>query len=197
MRVFLGVDLRDAVGPAAEAWGRAVADALGPREARGLAWVNAARIHVTLRFFGTLDRQAVDGVLAALGDRVPVAPFDVALGRGGTFPLSGRPRVLWLGVAEGADALASLHAWVTPRVEAFGQPDRHAGFSPHVTIARVRREVGPGLGRALREAATGTPVPAANARVAALTVFESVSSGKGPAYLPIARVPLAGPPASG
>jgi 2'-5' RNA ligase len=190
MRVFLAVDLRDTLGLAAHGWGRAVAAALTSRDADGLSWVPPERIHVTLHFFGGLDEAAVSALRQAIGDRVPIPPFDLALDAGGTFPASGRPRVVWLGFDAGADALARLHDSIEPRAAGFGQPDRHAAFQPHVTIARVRRDIAPSVGRALREAAARTPVPASRARVDAVTLFESVPSPKGPSYVPIFRVPL-------
>jgi RNA 2',3'-cyclic 3'-phosphodiesterase len=192
MRVFLAVDLRETLGETAHAWGRAVADAVGPREAAGLSWVPPARIHVTLHFFGALDALTVATIRSALGDAAPEPPFEVVLGGGGTFPPRGRPRVLWLGFAAGGGALVRLHAWLTPRVAGIGQPDRHGAFSPHVTIARVRRDGGSGGGRALREAAARTPASPARARIEAITLFESVPGAKGPAYVPIWEVPLAG-----
>lgn len=190
MRVFLAVDLRDTLGEAVHAWGAAAAAAMGARSAAALTWVPPSRVHVTLHFFGELQARDVDRVGQALGEAVPASPFDLRLGGGGVFPPSGRPRVLWLGFADGAASLARVHAWIAPRVTGTGQPDRHAAFTPHVTVARVRRESTPGLGRTLREAAR-TPAPDASARVTAVTLFQSVSSSQGPAYMPLFRVPLA------
>jgi 2'-5' RNA ligase len=98
--------------------------------------------------------------------------------------------VLWLGLDAGADALQRVHAWLQPRVAGIGQPDRHGSFSPHLTIARVRRDPGPGLGRAVRAAAALTPPPAGRAHVEALTLFDSVPSASGPRYEALARIPL-------
>ena len=190
MRVFLAVDLRDTLGEAVHAWGAAAAAAMGARAAAGLTWVPPSRVHVTLHFFGELQPRDIDHVGQALGEAIPGPPFDLRLGGGGVFPPSGRPRVLWVGFAEGADSLARLHAWIEPRIAGVGQPDRHAAFTPHVTVARVRREATPGLGRTLREAAR-TPAPEAGARVTAVTLFQSVSSSQGLAYMPLFRVPLA------
>jgi RNA 2',3'-cyclic 3'-phosphodiesterase len=197
MRVFLAVDLRDTLGPAAQAWGRTIAERLGSRDAASLSWVPASRIHVTLHFFGALDAAAISALQRAMGDRVPASPFDLVAGAGGTFPATGRPRVLWLGFAAGAEALTRLQAWLEPRIAGIGQPDRHATFQPHVTVARVRRDAGRSLGRPLREAAAQTPVPAGRIRVDAVTLFESVPSPKGPEYVPIVRVPFAGGAPSG
>jgi 2'-5' RNA ligase len=197
MRVFLAIDLGDTLGPVAHQWGAAVAAALGPRHAAALSWVPPARIHVTLHFFGALEADAVSALRGTIGDRVAAPPFDLAPGPGGTFPAAGRPRVLWLGFGAGADALGQLRALIEPRLAGIGQPDRHAPFQPHVTVARVRRDVATNLGRALREAARATAVPAARVRVDALTLFESVPSPQGPSYVPIVRVPLGGPTGSG
>jgi RNA 2',3'-cyclic 3'-phosphodiesterase len=192
MRMFLAVDLRATLGQPACDWGRAITAAIGPRHAAGLSWVPAARIHVTLHFFGALTRDAVDGLPAALGHALPDAPFDVSLGTGGTFPAAGRPRVLWLGLSAGAGAIARLRARLVPLVAGIGEPDRHGAFSPHVTIARVRRDAPPGLGLALREATARTPAPPDRARVDAVTLFESVASATGPTYVPVAQLPLVG-----
>jgi 2'-5' RNA ligase len=57
-------------------------------------------------------------------------------------------------------------------------------------VARVRRDVAPGLGPARREAAARTPAPRGVARVERITLMESVPSPKGPSYRPIAEFPL-------
>jgi 2'-5' RNA ligase len=192
MRAFFAVDLHDTLGEAAHDWGRAVARALGPRGAADLSWVPATRMHVTLHFLGEIDHAALDTLLASVGDAVPEPPFEVTAGAGGTFPATGKPRVLWLGLDAGADPLRRLHAWLQPRMAGIGQPDRHDSFSPHLTIARARRHIRPGFGRAIREATALTVPPAGHARVESVTLFESVPSANGPRYHPIARIPLRG-----
>jgi RNA 2',3'-cyclic 3'-phosphodiesterase len=200
MRVFLAVALGDAMSAAAHAWGRAVATTLGPA-ASALTWVPPSRVHITLRFFGELPPDRVDALGQALIDGPWSPAFEIGFGTPGTYPPSGRPRVLWLGMSTGRDALVRLHDAVAERlaragggIAGTGNAGAGAGdaFSPHVTIARVRRGPPPGLGRALRDACARTPQPAARADVHELTLFESVLKSKGPAYRPIVRVPLAG-----
>jgi 2'-5' RNA ligase len=194
MRAFFAADLHDTLGEAAHGWGRAVAARLGPRDASALSWVPPARIHVTVHFLGEIDARAVDTLMASVGDGAPEAPFEVTAGAGGTFPELGRPRVLWLGLDAGADPLRRVHAWLQRRVAGVGEPDRHGSFSPHLTIARVRRGAvtGGAFSRALRDAAALTPPPAGRAWIEAVTLFESVPSANGPRYQPLARIPLRG-----
>lgn len=204
MRVFLAVDLGDAMSDAAHAWGRAVATTLGPA-ASALTWVPPSRVHITLRFFGELPADRVDALGHALTARPWCPAFEIGLGGGGTYPPSGRPRVLWLGISTGRETLMGLHDALGERladaggVAGTGNAGAGAGdaFSPHLTIARVRRDPPPGLGRALRDACAHTPPPDARADVHELTLFESVLKSKGPAYVPIVRVPLAGDTGSG
>ena len=191
MRAFLAVDLHDTLGPLAHAWGQAVAHAIGPRLAAGLTWVAAPRVHVTLRFFGELPPPQVEAVARALTQApAPVGAFEAAIGGAGTFPAHGRPRVLWLDFSQGRDDLLALHAWARDALAAVIDEDPRDRFSPHLTVARVRRDPPPGLNAALREAAARTPVPRGVARVAAVTLMESVLSPKGPTYRPVAEFAL-------
>jgi len=198
MRVFLAVDLGDTMADAGHAWGLAVARTLG-HAASALTWVPPVRIHITLRFFGELSADRVDALGRALTAGSWSPAFALGFGDGGTYPPAGRPRVLWLGISTGREALVELHDALGGRlasadggIAGTGNAGNGAGdaFSPHVTIARVRRDPPPGLGRVLRDACSRTPPPDARADVRELTLFESVLKSRGPAYLPIVRVPL-------
>ena len=191
MRAFLAVDLHDTLGPVTYGWGQAVARALGPRLASDLTWVAASRVHVTLRFLGELAPQQVDAVVHRLAQGpAPNSAFDLAIGEAGSFPVHGRPRVLWLGFSHGRAELAALHAWALESLAGVLDADGRETFSPHLTVARVRPDASPGLGAALRAAAARTPAPRGTARIERVTLMESLLSPKGPAYRPVTEFPL-------
>lgn len=105
-----------------------------------LRWSPMQNAHLTLRFLGETTTKQVDALKTVFKD-IPFEhpPFDLAIGGVGCFPNAGRPRVLWLGVG---GELAKLHALQTG-IEAVAQ---QCGFeaekrvySPHVTLARIRR----------------------------------------------------------
>lgn len=72
---------------------------------------------------------------------------------------------------------------------ALGDPYETRGFTPHLTIGRVRMP-GAALGRSIRETLRDTPAPAPTFSVSHLTLYQSRLSPKGPSYIPIARFPL-------
>jgi len=127
---------------------------------RAVAWVPAANLHLTLRFLGEVSDVQLGEVEAALGEAAAVtAPFALTLHGLGAFPGLERPRILWVGVADGALAAREAQARVEAALERRGIPRERQAWHPHLTIGRVfderawRREAGLPLRQALAAAA--------------------------------------------
>jgi 2'-5' RNA ligase len=137
MRLFLAVK----PDRAAEAQiGRAllhVQNAVGPASA-ALKWTPGSNVHATLHFLGEVSSAGAKRLIDVLGPGLREPPFTMSLGRLGAFPQTGPPRVLWLDVVEGADALARVHAELSARLAAAGFGTEPRPFAPHLTVARVR-----------------------------------------------------------
>ena len=127
---------------------------------RGLSWVRAENLHSTLRFLGDLDDEGVRRVCDLVARTAGEGPAPRAsLGSIGAFPNFTRPRVVWVGLAEGSDAVSALARSTNEALErgGFGAPDKP--FRPHLTLARVRE--GARFLEAIRDAAPPKPPPAA------------------------------------
>jgi 2'-5' RNA ligase len=70
--------------------------------------------------------------------KVQFASFDVKLHGVGAFPDLRYPRVLWVGITQGADQLRSIFSQLEHGLRSLGFAPDPKGFSPHLTIARVR-----------------------------------------------------------
>ena len=127
---------------------------------RAVAWVPAANLHVTLKFLGERSDEQLAEVEAALVEVAAVtAPFALALHGLGAFPGLERPRILWVGIAEGALSAREVQARLEAALERRGIPRERQAWHPHLTIGRVfderawRREAGLPLRQALAAAA--------------------------------------------
>lgn len=150
-------------------------------------WVPPANLHVTMKFFGNLSP---DQVVAAT-DAVKTAatglrPFAVTAKGLGVFPDATSPRVLWVGLADGATALNTLQTRLEDAAEALGFPRDPRPFRPHLTIGRVTSGAA-GVDAWLEQhAATDCLI----STVEELVLYESRLQRTGAEYVAHARHPL-------
>jgi len=102
-----------------------------------LKLVKPENIHITVRFLGNITPPMVDKIFEEM-KKVQFIPFDVKIQGVGVFPHLRYPRVVWVGITEGADQMRSIFSQLEPRLRKLGFAPDSKGFSPHLTIARVR-----------------------------------------------------------
>jgi RNA 2',3'-cyclic 3'-phosphodiesterase len=134
IRSFVALSLP---GPNLEALERHLAECA--REAPGYRWVEPDSLHLTLRFLGNLEPEALERVRGELAV-VRGEPFRLALDGRGTFGPRTAPRVVWIGVSEGLDPCAELAARVESACARAGLEPDPRPFRAHVTLARARHE---------------------------------------------------------
>jgi len=141
--------------------------------------VERENLHYTVKFLGEItDAQAteVDRRLKAL----KLARAEVTARGVGAFPSPGRPRVVWVGVADGDSE--KVEAIAGPVIRALGgigeQDDRP--FQAHLTLARVRSGVNrQNLEKLLRER---RDVTFGSVVMAEFKLKSSVLTPRGPIY---------------
>jgi 2'-5' RNA ligase len=188
VRIFIGVELDDAVRDSAAAIANSLRRHLGRRvDAR---WIPASNLHITLWFIGNVADDRTGEILRGMDRPFTIPVFDAHIAGLGAFPPSGAPRVFWLGVQSGAEQLAGLHAGLSARLLPLGfEPERRA-YSAHLTIARVKAVRGGTADADLRASLRVVAADAGTCRITAVTVFRSHLSPKGATYEALLRVPL-------
>jgi len=181
IRAFVAVALDDGLRAAIAA----TIERLRPLGA-SVAWVPARNLHVTLQFLGDQSEERLAEAEAALADAAAgSAPVDVTFHGIGAFPGLERPRILWVGLAQGALEARRLQARVADALAARGFMKEERPWHPHLTIGRVpderrwRREAGPALRSALAQTATTT---FGTQRVAEVALMRSDLSPAGARY---------------
>lgn len=186
MRLFVAIDLPDRVRTAIAQAQQRLRAALGDAAPR---WIKPEQLHLTLLFIGERDEVAAAGIVDVMGEPVPLAPFTFALGGIGVFPPHGAPRILWLGLVDGAREVSELHRLVAARLARVGVAPEDRAFHPHLTIGRWR-EGRPAARRGALEA-TADLREAGGVAVQAVTLYRSQLGPAGPAYTALTRAPLA------
>jgi 2'-5' RNA ligase len=183
-RIFVAVQ----VAPQMKGALAGIPDRLGAAS-RMLRWVPPDNLHLTLRFLGEITAAQAAKVAEASRQAARTAtPFSITLAGLGACPSPRRPRVVWVGIAEGADRLTALAAALEEEIVRRKFPREARSFQPHLTVARVRAGGRPpdltvGL------AASGVSVIGTQ-EVAALVVMESFLHPSGSEYREVAQVRL-------
>jgi|SRR5688572_12331869 len=184
MRLFAAIDLSDDARAAIAAEQAAIVSSLGDG-ARGLKVVRPEHMHLTLAFAGDATGAIGAAIAESMHQDILQAPFELAFGGVGTFPPRGSPRVLWLGVIAGVEAVVTLHASVAGRFEAAGARQDRRSLHPHLTLARWRYPSG-----SVRLKATDETRRVATVEVAGVTLYESRVSSSGATHVRLAHARL-------
>ncbi len=133
IRSFIAVDLEDVTVRE-----RIVAAQDGlARTGAQLKIVEPEIMHLTLRFLGEVPNPTVDRVKEAM-DSVRFESFEAKFTGLGVFPNPRRINVVWVGIKEGHEKLNDIFQQLEPKLRQIGLPPDSKGFSPHMTIARVK-----------------------------------------------------------
>lgn len=152
----------------------------------GARWATREQWHVTLQFLGNhVDFDAVAGALGALAAN----GGEARLGGGGAFPGERRGRLLWAGLAEGADVLTRLADDVGTLLAPLGREAESRPYHAHLTLARLKT---PADLRAAIDTVDATEL-GPTWLVDDVVVFRSHTRRGGAAFEPFARIPLARP----
>jgi RNA 2',3'-cyclic 3'-phosphodiesterase len=142
-------------------------------------WQTDEQIHLTLRFIGEVDRHQASDIHAALGG-IHHPPFEIAFSGLGAFDQRGRPEAVWAGVTP-QEPLRALHKKIDQALARVGIPPDQRAYTPHITLARLKRSSGTVGG--LLEQSGGLSSPAF--RIESFSLYESQLTPEGAAYTAI------------
>lgn len=188
IRAFLAVRLSVRVK-------RALADLIEElrlADVRGLRLVRPEGMHLTLKFLGGVPRLQVQSIVDAVsGVALAHSSFTLTLGGVGVFPNRSSPRVLWVGVDGDLDPMLSLQRQIEGALATLGFPRDARGFSPHLTVARLRDGTSPADRRRAAEALFSARIPPGlPIEVGSVELMRSTLHPDGAVYECLASLPL-------
>ena len=107
----------------------------------GVKWEQRDKLHVTLKFLGSVGDSKVPGVSSIIDGLVRnYSPFGTDITGFGGFPEIRRPRILYIELLENP-GLSSLQGSIDEAFVPLGFPRETRTFIPHVTIGRVKNGI--------------------------------------------------------
>jgi 2'-5' RNA ligase len=134
MRLFTGIDLPEGIVRRIEM----LLQELKPF-AR-IKWSAPENLHVTTKFIGEWPEERLGELTAVLAKAPRTGPIAIAIRTLGFFPNAKSPRVFWAGI-DAAPELEALARGTDRVLEPLGVEAEKRGFSPHLTLARIRDPV--------------------------------------------------------
>lgn len=150
---------------------------------KGTSWTKPGNFHLTLKFLGDVHPEAINDISEAV-QRVTdrYAPFSIDFGGIGAFPNLARPRVIWMGIKQGASTVARLAKAVNLELTPLGFSTDNR-FHPHLTLARLRSATNlEPLKNILRKYDT---IVGGSMRVNEITLMQSQLHPNGAIYTPL------------
>jgi 2'-5' RNA ligase len=158
---------------------------------RALKWVAPKNLHLTIKFLGEVPEEKIEQIKSLIKETLnDVKSFQIGVEKLGMYPNPQKPRVVWLGIT-GAGPLKEIHKMLEPQLQkADIQPDRR-GFSPHLTIARIRRNADiqsvKEIGEILSKFTVGS---LGSCTVDHIVLYKSELTPQGPIYTVLLSSPL-------
>jgi 2'-5' RNA ligase len=146
-------------------------------------WVPIENMHLTLKFLGDVSASNLELLAQMLRAEMDLFNcFDLRLNGIGSFPNLKRPRVIYIGMQAPA-ALEALQRGIESASSRLGYGAEERGFSPHLTIGRVKQNVTATEQQAIRRALEDTKIDSlGTARVNSVELFKSDLKPTGSVY---------------
>jgi 2'-5' RNA ligase len=179
LRAFIAVEiplgLREAVCQATASLQKGIGSAV--------RWVPMENMHLTMKFLGDVSPANVEMLSQMLRAEADLFQcFDLRLSGLGSYPNPKRPRVLYIGIQAPA-TLESLQRGIDSASHRLGYESEERGFSPHLTIGRVKQNVTATEQQTIRRALEETRIDSlGTARVDSVHLYKSDLKPTGSVY---------------
>ena len=173
---------------------KAVCEATAPLQkgiGSAVRWVPMENMHLTLKFLGDVSPANVEMLSQMLRAEADLFQcFDLRLSGLGSFPNLKRPRVIYIGI-QSPPTIEALQRGIESASRRLGYESEERGFSPHLTIGRVRQNVTATEQQTIRRALEETRIDSlGTARVDSVHLYKSDLKPTGSVYTRLYSAPL-------
>ncbi|MDT8381724.1 MAG: RNA 2',3'-cyclic phosphodiesterase [Brevefilum sp.] len=156
-----------------------------------LKWVEPQNLHMTIKFLGEISEGHLQTIKDLLSDTIKGrSSFEIEVTGMGMYPSAHKPRVIWLGI-EGSGPLKDIHKSLDQALQKASIPPDKRGLSPHLTIARIRRNVETLIVQDIGKTLSQFKIDSLGiCTVYKVVLYKSTLTPGGPIYDPLLSIPL-------
>jgi len=188
MRTFIAIDfspeIREKIGEIIKYFKTQTPD-------YALKWVETQNLHMTIKFLGEVSEGHLQTIKDVLSDTLKGSgAFEIEVTGMGMYPSTQKPRVIWLGV-EGSEPLKDIHETLDLALQKASIPPDKRGLSPHLTIARVRKNVETLIVQDIGKTLSQFKIDSlGKCTIDKIVLYKSTLTPVGPIYDPVLSIPL-------
>ena len=158
---------------------------------KDLKWVETDNLHLTIKFLGEIEEYKTAQVKHTLSQALTDQNcFDIEINGLGMYPNKNNPQVIWLGIT-GANPLTEIFKVLNLELTALDITPERRAFSPHLTIARIRRHTDHKRTQQIGEILSEYKVDSLGATtIAQVHLYQSILTPSGPIYTLLHSVDL-------
>ncbi|MBN1281113.1 MAG: RNA 2',3'-cyclic phosphodiesterase [Candidatus Thermoplasmatota archaeon] len=150
--------------------------------------VEPHNIHITMKFLGDTEEDQIPVIEQAMTSAVQgIKPFTLTLKGTGVFPNQNYIKVLWIGIVDDGHS-STLAQAIDHHLEPLGFPKEKKGFSPHLTIGRMK--TAQKKDQLLKVLERYSTMEFTTQEVHSIALKKSELTGQGPIYTILREVPL-------
>lgn len=154
-------------------------------------WASHEQLHLTLKFLGDIPPDSLAELTRTLQEICRASiPFRLRACGLSRFPVSGPPRVIWVGLEGDLAQLQALQSAISLATEKWSEHHETRAFHPHLTIGRVGNS-SPRSSRPIARALSGIPDPMLGSwQVEHVNLVQSELSPQGARHTTLATIPF-------
>lgn len=150
--------------------------------------VEPENVHITLKFLGETEETLMEEIESIIKNAVEdVDPFNIQLKGTGVFPNPNYIKVVWIGINQG-EKIGEIAHKIDESLSKLRFKKEKRGFSPHLTIARVKSAKN--KDKLLQIIEKYRDVEFANISVNSIKLMKSELTPKGPIYTILKEVKI-------
>lgn len=151
------------------------------RTGADVKWVSPENIHLTVKFIGHIENEALIDLNKVINDAVSgIEPFSISIGNIGAFPNLNKPRVVFACVQEQGNSLFNIYERLDKGVESLGIKKESKKYVGHITLGRVKSQRN--ISRLINTLNSGAEYHFGCEKITSLSLIQSRLTPTGPLY---------------